>query len=270
MLGVPERFDFSGPPPEPDWLIEDFIERGTVVLISADSGVGKSMVMMSAEVAMIQGRPWLGHATHGQRVMVIDEENFRRVVHTRLHAMGMTNADRTNMHYFLRKGVALGADDWAERVLEEVEDFKPDLLVIDTASSATAVEINDNSGVAKLFRDHIRPLADETAVVVLHHERKPQQGSGSKRSAGHEMMGARQWAGQADSHLACKKIGDKPELEPMHDGSLRKTFRVEMEMPKDRDGMAATQKLAIVSDHDPDGKGGFLRLARRLRVERIR
>lgn len=268
MLGVPLRFDFSGPPPDPDWLIEDFIERGTVVLLSADSGVGKSMVMMSAELAMIQGKPWLGHATHGQRVMVIDEENFKRVVHSRFHAMGMTNADRQNMRYFLRLGVSLGADDWTERVLEEIEDFKPDLLVIDTASAATAVDVNDNSGVSKLFRDHIRPLADETAVVILHHERKQQ--SGQQRRAAHDMMGARQWGGQADSHLACKKISEKPQTEPLQDGTLRKTFRVEMEMPKDRDGAAATQKLQIVSEHDPDDKGGWLRQASKLRVERVR
>jgi RecA-family ATPase len=259
MLGRPMTFDFDGPPPEPDWLVQGLIERGTITLLSADSGAGKSMVSASIAVAIIQGKPWNGRPTTGGRVLVVDEENFRRVVHNRLRALGMTNAHRANLRYFLRAGVKLGAEDWGERVQEELEAFKPDLLIIDTAAAATSVDMNDNTGVAALFATTLRPLADECAVMLLHHERKPQQGG--KRDAGHAMMGARQWAGQADSHLALEKLGEV-HVEPLPGGGVRKRYPIGLEMPKNRDGDAAREKLVILSENDPGCPVKWIRVER--------
>lgn len=260
MLGRPAVFDFSGPIPSPDFLVDGLVERGTITVLSADSGAGKSLISNSIAVAIMQGKPWLGRKTSGQRCIFVDEENFYRVVHSRFRALGLTNADRVNLRYFLRVGVQLGASDWRERVEEEIDDFHPDLLVIDTAAAATNVELNDNSAVAKLYASALRPLADECGVLLLHHERKPQQGP---RHAGHAMMGARQWAGQADAHLALEKLGDV-HTEVRADGATRHTYPIKLEMPKNRDGTGASEKLAIMSEREPDSN----RL-RWMRVEKI-
>ncbi len=260
MLGRPVHFDFDGPPPDPDWVVHGLIERGTVTVLSADSGAGKSLVCSHMAVAIMQGKPWLGRKTHGERCMFIDEENFLRVVYSRLHAMGMKNADRPKLRYFLRLGVSLGVEDWHERVGEELHDFKPDILVIDTASAATAVDVNDNTGVAHLFASAIRPLADQCAVILLHHERKPQQGT--KRHAGHAMMGARQWAGQADAHIALEALSAQATVEAIP-GGVRKAFHLNLEMPKNRDGQGVKEKLAIVSEHDDSNHMVSLRVEAR-------
>lgn len=260
MLGRPVNFDFSGEPPEPDWIIHGLIERGTLTVLSADSGVGKSIMCKAMAVAIIQGRPFLDRKTNGERCMFVDEENFLRVVHSRFRALGMRNEDRPRLRYFLRIGVQLGASDWVDRVMDEMDDFKPDALFIDTAAAATNVDLNDNSGVARLFQSSLRPLADACAVVLLHHERKPQQGY--KRNAGQAMMGARQWAGQADAHLALEKMGDI-YTEEIPGGGLVQRYPIRLEMPKNRDGRGVKEKIVIVSEHD-DGKT----LARRTRLER--
>lgn len=249
MLGRPVQFDFSGEPPDPDWIVKGLLERGTIAVTSADTGAGKSLICKSMATCVMQGKSWLGRPTSGRRVMFIDEENFLRVIHGRFRALGLTNADRENLRYFLRLGVSLGASDWVERVLGEMETFRPDVLFIDTAAAATAVDMNDNSGVARLFAGALRPLADMGAAVnLLHHERKIQQGW--KRNAGQAMMGARQWAGQADAHIALKAISDKPQIEPLSDGGIRRTYRLELEMPKNRDGHGVHEKIQIVSEHD--------------------
>ena len=250
MLGRPVNFDFNGPPPDPDYLVDGMIERNTITVLSADSGVGKSLVCKSIIVAGIQGKPWCGRQTKFQRAMVLDEENFIRVVHGRFHALGMTNADRGKLRYFLRIGTALGAEDWVERVEDEMEDFQPDLLVIDTAAAATAVDVNDNTSVARLYQTALRPLADRAGVILLHHERKPAEGNSKKRNAGHSMMGARQWAGQADNHIAFERLSDKPQVEVVG-GETRKRYVLKMEMPKNRDGASADDKIAILSKHEP-------------------
>lgn len=262
MIGRPAAFDFNGPMPPPDYLVDGLVERGTITVLSADSGVGKSLITASIAVAMMQNKPWLGRKTNGTRCMVVDEENFYRVIHGRLKALGMTNEDRPNLRYFLRMGVQLGASDWLERVQAETGHFKPDMLVIDTAAAATNVELNDNTAVAKLYASAIRPLADETAVLLLHHERKPAQGQ--KRHAGHAMMGARQWAGQADAHLALERLGDM-EIERRTDGSIRQRYPLKLEMPKNRDGRGVAEKIVIVSEHEGEGA-----LAHRTRVERVK
>lgn len=261
MLGRSVHFDFDGPPPNPDYLVDGLFERDTITMMSADSGVGKSMIMKSIVVAGMQGKPWLGRKTNFKRAMVIDEENPLRVVTTRLRAFGMTNEDRANLRYFLRLGVQLGGGDWAERVRDEMDAFHPDLLVIDTVAAATDVDMNDNSNVAKLYARALRPLANGTAVVLLHHERKP--ATGTKRNAGHAMMGARQWAGQADAHVALEKLGDV-QIEPAKDGGEIHRYAMQLEMPKDRDGGATKEKVALLSYHAPG-----TRLAERMRVEKV-
>ena len=248
MLGRAVTFDFSGPPPAADYLVDGLLERGTITVLSADSGAGKSLIAASMAVAMMQSRPWLGRRTTGKRVMFIDEENFYRVIFGRLLALGMTNEDRQNLLYFLRLGVALGSGDWMERVREEMDDFHPDLLVVDTAAAATNVELNDNSAVARLYATSLRPLVDDAGMLLLHHERKP-QGS-YQRHAGHAMMGARQWAGQADSHLALERLGDVA-VEALSDGRMLRRYPLKMEMPKNRDGRSVNEKIAIVSEHNP-------------------
>jgi RecA-family ATPase len=246
VLGRALPLDFSGPMPPPDWLVSGLVERGTITMLSADSGVGKSFISASMAVAIIQGKPWLGRKTYGQRVMIVDEENFARIVHSRLRSLGMTNADRAQMRYFLRVGVQLGTSDWFERLREEMDVFHPDMLIIDTAAAATSIEMNDNNAVARLYGTALRPLADEAAVLLLHHERKPQ--AGGKRDAGHAMMGARQWAGQADAHLALERLGEV--VEESVPGGFRRRYPLRLEMPKSREGQSGAERVVIVSEHN--------------------
>lgn len=263
MLGRPIQFDFDRVSSEPDWLVAGLIERGTITVMSADSGVGKSMLAASIIVAGIRGRTWLGRCVNIQRALVIDEENFLRIVTGRLRGLGMTNDDRPNLRYFLRIGVQLGASDWGERVLDEMADWRPDLLVIDTAAAACDVELNDNSSVARLYASVLRPLADSCGVLLLHHERKPQEGA--KRHAGHAMMGARQWAGQADAHIALRAVSDKPLVEDLPGGDQRRRYILHMEMPKSRDGLAVNEQVLIKSEHDAGQT-----IPRWIRVEKLR
>jgi len=252
-IGKPLYLDFSGEPPNPDWIVEGLFERGTLTVIAAAPSAGKSFVMASLAVAAIQGKPWLGRPTHGRRVLYIDNENHPRIVRWRLQGLGMVNEDRGNLRYFLREGVRIGEGPWLEKVKAEIDEYRPDLMVLDTATSTLAVKSgNDNSEVGAMM-GLLRGLCESgVAMVLLHHERKTSSENG-RGQAGAAMLGAGQWQGQADQHLSLLKRGDV-EKRDMADGGSRKRYRMKLEVPKNRDGDDSSLDLAIVSEHDPDGK----------------
>lgn len=260
MLSPALPLNFDEAPAPPDWLVDGLIERETITVMSADSGVGKSIICQGLTVALLQGQPWLGRdIIDAERVVYIDEENFARVVRRRLQAFGMTNEERANLRYYCRIGVQLGDGEWMQRTEETLATFGPDLLVIDTAAAATTVDVNDNDSVTRFYSRILRPLASYCAVILLHHERKPAEGG--KRHAGHAMMGARQWAGQADAHLALSLAGEF-EDEEQDDGSTLQRHPLKLEMPKSRDGAskAAQTYFSVRSEKGPDGTSKWMRL----------
>lgn len=249
---TPVVFDFERDMEPPDWLVDGVIERGTVTVLSGDTAAGKSIVADALTVAVLKGEPWLGVEVQRGRVLYVDEENHRRIVRDRLKAFGVTNADRDGLRYFLRAGACLGERQWNEWLAEQAQSHRADLVVIDTASSATRGDVNDNTAVAALYRDALRPATiSGAAVLVLHHERKQ---TGEFRNASQSMMGARQWAGQADAHLALKATGKLTDVAG-DDGRACQRYPVELEMPKVRDGQPALPAaLAIVSERNSAGR----------------
>jgi AAA domain len=128
-------FDFDTDPEPPDWIIYRTVERGTVVMLSGDTGSAESIVTNAMLPAALNGEAWLGMNTHVDRLTVIDEENPGRLVQARLRALGVTNEHRDRLRYFNREGFAVadgGRSD--ERLREHLAEFRPDLLIIDTRS----------------------------------------------------------------------------------------------------------------------------------------
>lgn len=242
---VPLELDFDAPPEAPDYLVQGLVERGTLPVLSGDTGAAKSIAAGDLIAACLVGRTWLGADVARSRVLVLDEENPRRLVTSRLRALGIANTHREGLRYFAGLGAALGAGDWLQWLRQEAEAHRAELVVIDTAAAATAVDVNDNTEVARLLGELRRIARDlHLVVLVLHHERKAQQGQ--TRDPGQSMMGARQWAGQADTHLSLAVSGPLVE-EPAESGHLRLTREFKVTMPKSRDGESAPPELLVVT-----------------------
>jgi len=243
----PLRLDFEEEPEPPDYLVAGLVERGSLVVLSGDTGAGKSIVSSALVMSVLRGEEWLGREVERGRAVVIDEENPAARVRRRLGSLGLTNADREQLAYYCRAGVLLGTDDEDAWLRSVVEHCRPgDLLVIDAATSAAGVDINDNAEVARLM-SRLRRIAEATGVtiVLLHHERKRQPGA--PRDAGQSMMGARQWAGQADVHLAFAVAGPYVESEPDSTGRRTISRAFTMRAPKLRDGGIDEARTIVVS-----------------------
>lgn len=239
----------------PDHLVDGWIERGTVTVLSGDTGAAKSFCALDLAVRIATGADeWLGRqiARRDGRAVVIDEENPQRLVRSRARALGLTVEAQDRVRYYHRLGVQLGAQgaDWTEWLQHELDSAPADLLVIDTGIAATAPEINDNDQVAALYVRHLRPLACEcdVAVLMLLHERKPQEGVRTNRSQA--TMGARSWIAQADAQLTLRPSGAGEERRLDDDGyAYEKRFTLEVGKLRDGGGEIA-EALRISSTLD--------------------
>ena len=246
----PLELNIESDPEPPDLLVEG-LERGTVVAVCADTGGAKSFTAQDLVVAVAEGRKeWLGkklEIRYGHAV-IVDEENPARIIRSRLRALGLTVDGEPYVRCFHRLGVRFGADgsDWTEWLRWELENQRADVVVIDTGIAATAPEVNDNDAVVRLYTDHLRPLAAETGTVVLLllHEKKPQEGVRIKQTFA--TMGARAWIQQADTQLMLAKRG-KSEEEHLEEGGLRLESRFVLATGKLRDGGAEVVEVLRIS-----------------------
>ena len=139
-------------------------------------------------------------------------------------------------------------------------------MIVDTAMAATSVDVNENDDVARLYGD-LRRIASELdlAVLILHHERKHQ--AGQTRDRGQAMMGARQWAGQAETHLTIKQ--ETPlETEELSNGTQELRRQFILQVAKTRTGESSGQeRIVVTSRKDPLGRLEMLRVVSEGRVE---
>ena len=137
----------------------------------------------------------------------------------------------------------MGHGTWLERTMDEIDDFKPTLVIIDTVGSCTTVVANDGDSVTRLYATVLRPMASpERAVIIQHHERKPQPGA--PHDSRNAALGTVHWRTQADTMLNIQRKG-----EVVQRGGTKK-FNVFLTMPKNRDGETMNMPLAICSEHE--------------------
>lgn len=171
--------DLTIEPPPADWLLDGLVARGDVTLESGVEGLGKSWVTMGLAVGVVEGwssfmgrELFLPNGTG--RVLYLDEENPEDVVYDRLTRLGLKNTSA--LRYIWNNGVRL--DRNPDLLLEEVLDFQPDLIVLDSFTRFHSEEENNAGSMAPLLNDCIKPLARETkaAVVLIHHHDKGANG----------------------------------------------------------------------------------------------
>jgi hypothetical protein len=253
----PFRFDVAAPVTEPDWLVDGLMARGMITMLSGDTSAGKSFVSMALAMAVLDGgRTWLGRSVAGPgRVLIIENEMPRFEVEHRLRGFGIRNEHWDRLAY-LDKSQSVALDDpaQAQELVRVVEEFAPDLVVLDTLFSLVpSIDHNSNGAAATCYRDVLRPLTQATSLLLLHHENKP--GEHGRGRAEYAATGARSWANQADRHLTLAATGDKQvSTEPLDNGRSRSTYALELDSGKTRNVLKPRLDLEIVTEADADGR----------------
>lgn len=282
-LGVGLTFDFTEPAREPDYLVHGLWEYGSSNLVSATKSAGKSFAMLDLCVVVATGGGhWLGREVKGGRVLYIDEENAESRLERRWKAVarvrGFDNTHRGNLRYLLKQGVRLDSEGVLDALEAEITDQGATLVVIDTTTSATNADLNDNRQAANVARE-LRAIADRLGVVIvtLHHRRKGQQGFGPD-DPDVAAMGAAAWTNQVDAHStwawrdATEEDHEPQEGDPFPEPTGRWRLRTEFDWVPDhnmRDGGSATpERVVFESVKDATGRPLWVRIWGEGKVEK--
>lgn len=142
--------DFVGEPAERRWVVKDWIVDGAVNSLYGDGGLGKTLLAQQLACCVSMGVPWLGIETIKGSVMAVLCEDDVDELHRRHNeikaAMGYAvgnpfsdvwlwprvGHDNVLVRWDRDAKATLG--DFAQRLMDEIEDKQPSVLILDTLS----------------------------------------------------------------------------------------------------------------------------------------
>jgi hypothetical protein len=212
---IPSVFSFES---QLDWCVDGMIARGSITLISAESGTGKTWLGYYLAGCIARGVPVLGRPVKACKVLYLDGENPAYVVKQRLFDLGISETPEL---------IVWGG--WA--ISPPVGPQSP--LVVDFARRFKGVIIYDSliefhpgseqsSTETRAFMRYFRMLANLGAtVIILHHTGKAET--------------SRQYRGSSDIKAAVDTAylltRDSPELGEL--GELTMTcFKARLAPPR--------------------------------------
>lgn len=177
---------------EVDWLPGRFVERGQQVSLVADGKVGKSLFVLNWCMALALEWRFLGHTTgEAYRVLYFDRENSERDIITRARSLGLKTehlaalGERFDYRQFPQFDGTLDnpAAEAARQFLAIVDETKPDVVIIDTASRFIGGKEDSSDTWLQLYQLIHEPLkARGIACIRLDHFGKD-EGRGSRGSS---------------------------------------------------------------------------------------
>lgn len=202
MPHVPAETIYTDTEPRPDWLIPDTIHRGSQVLLAALAGVGKSMFCYALGNALATGAPFLdANPSPICRTLYFDEENsvadLSAYARWTWRGLGCPPRDRLAENFRIESLTLRSADQWDRALKASVARFRPDLIVIDTATPACRLKNENDNAEATEASGQIRAAqalgAPGCAAIVLKHLRY------DAVTGRMDIRGAKAWNGGVDA-----------------------------------------------------------------------
>lgn len=230
--------------PEPTaWRLEGWLPEGTVTLLSANGGVGKSNLSLQLGVALATGAKFMDIDTKPSRVLVLSGEDEARTVHFRVanicrdQGVDMASlAGRMAVYDLTQADCVLWKDGHPTERMQWLADqavrMRAEVIVIDNASDVFADNENDRTTV----RGFMRALAliahvTRAAVLLLAHVDKASVRMGAGSDTNSTFSGSTAWNNSARSRWAMVRDGQVVSLrhEKCNLGPLQDELRFEFD-----------------------------------------
>ena len=231
-------------PPEPTrWRIDGWLPEGTVTLLSANGGVGKSNLSLQLAVSLVHGYGCLGMTTHQSRVLVLSGEDEARTVHFRVAnicadlKVDLSSLEDRLIAYDLTKTDCVlwrdgGVTDRMQWLADVVVRARADVVIVDNASDVFAANENDRTEVRGFMRC-LNMIAGETraAVLLLAHVDKASVRHGAGTESASTFSGSTAWNNSARSRWAMTREDDAVVLrhEKSNLGPLQGEIKMEFD-----------------------------------------
>lgn len=220
LVPIPYRLgDLLALPDDPDaWVVETLVPRKKLIVLASKPKVGKSWIGMDLAYAVATNRQVFGHfsvATPGT-VLYLDMEMGMDEFKRRYKLRGQQPGDSASLIAFFET-MTLSDSDGLLWFTSVVEEYKPVLVVVDTAAESLGIDDWNHRGQVSRALRPLRHLTRklDLSILLIAHNRK-QIGTG-----GDEIAGSNAFTGAVDGWLSCK---DEPTELP--GGGLRAMFDV--------------------------------------------
>jgi hypothetical protein len=183
VVTIKDLMDFD-PDNDPDNLIGNrWITRGSSMIVSGGTGIGKSSLMMQIVIRWCLGLDFFGiKPVKPLKIGVIQAENdkgdlaeaFRGVVHRRFSSDQMNQLQK-NLHF--RTETVRTGDQFLAYARRFIHRSKLDVIVADPLFSYFGGDLSDQGEVSVFLRNKLQPILHETKVawIWMHHVAKPQR-----------------------------------------------------------------------------------------------
>lgn len=200
MPRVPTDSIYTDTEPQPDWLIQNTIHKGNLILLAGLAGIGKSMFCYTLANSLATGTHWLDGSAPTYRVLYCDEENGRADLsaYARWTWRGLGSPERDLLESNLRieSRTLSSSNAWNATLIQLCGEFHPDLLVLDTTTPACHIQDENDNAEAAAACQQVRVAMDAAgpacAALLLKHLRV------DTKTGRMDVRGAKHWKGAVD------------------------------------------------------------------------
>lgn len=257
---------------ESPFIIEGYIPRGVITVISGEGESGKSLLTEHMAIAVSNGLPWFGHATEQGPVIILDKENnaahdlkprFTKFQNG-FNVDGKMISTKDVLIPEIPSDIYLDSEKGMIVISTLVEIYRPSLIIIDSLGDFVRGDQNSSTvmfGALNGLNDILSKYG--CAAIILHHMRKWGE---SNNGAGQRLRGSGAIRDAVRSHLSVSKTGSSIRLEheKSNRGKAEDPMHLEFLATDDTFGFAIVEKTTkrrgderrqqIISILDFDGK----------------
>lgn len=158
------------PTKKPRWIIPGFLPAGSVILLAADGGTGKTTLLYNLSKSIALGQEWSGFPVVKGKVLIVSTDEPSHDTKEKLKTIDYSAVPRGAVQFI--RFWKFGQIDQLE---DEIRRMEPSLVIIDSLTSTTAGASADRtSSSAGDCLYLLRDLAEkfECSFVILHHLNK--------------------------------------------------------------------------------------------------
>jgi hypothetical protein len=188
--------------PPIEWLAQDLLPVGMLGAITGESNAYKSFLTLALAQSIATGTPFLNHfAVKQGKVLIVDEENNRRIIEKRFKDMGVEAHD--NIVFLSQSGIKLDNKDHLQKLKMAVDEINPVLVVLDSLVRFHSRDENSASEMRHVMDAIKRLVSEKRSVVFIHHHKKEQ--GGGKSSGVNSVRGSTDIFNALDCHIGIKR-----------------------------------------------------------------
>jgi RecA-family ATPase len=222
--------DLENEDTDANYIINGLFRCGTINIIAADGGVGKTTYCLQMLKAIVDGEDFFGLKTNSVKCLWINNELKPSHLKNKIDDIANTGFQTLNFSFTLNEEGAINS------LASKASKMGIRAVFIDSlAQSTIGLDENDNASFSKLFTE-IRKcfcVDHNIAVFVIHHLTKSYYNTGMQSLDQSKIRGASSIVNNADSVLMMAKMkndiikiktaktrwGDNYECDLMFDGS---------------------------------------------------